>query len=91
MTPEAKSYLRGKCYHLEKRGDGGHGDQKSGDQNDLPTTAQRLGEAYGVGEATIRRDGEFAEAVDTLEAGSARHHYRYANGEFSRPYRIMES
>jgi hypothetical protein len=56
------------------RPDEGHGDQKSGDQNDQPTTAQRLGEAYGVGEATIRRDAEFAEAVDTLEEQPASGH-----------------
>jgi hypothetical protein len=67
LTPEQKSYLRGKRYNLEKRPDEGHGDQKSGDQNDLPTTAQRLGEEYGVGEATIKRDAAFADAVDTLE------------------------
>jgi hypothetical protein len=67
LTPGQKSYLRGKRYNLEKRQDGGHGDQKSGDQNDLPTTAQRLGEEYGVGEATIKRDAAFANAVDTLE------------------------
>jgi hypothetical protein len=31
------------------------------------TTAAALGQQYGVDEKTIRRDGEFAEAVDELE------------------------
>jgi hypothetical protein len=66
LTPEQKSYLRGKRYNLEKRKDQGHGDQKSGDQNE-PPIAQKLAEEYGVGPATIKRDAEFAEAVDTLE------------------------
>jgi hypothetical protein len=65
LTPEQKSELRGRRYNLEKTA--GHGEQ-AGDQNDPQTTAQRLGQAYGVGEATIKRDGAFAEAVDTLEA-----------------------
>src|SRR5215471_12964652 len=41
LTEENKSYLRGKRYNLEKRQDGGHGDQKSEDHNDSPM-AQNL-------------------------------------------------
>jgi hypothetical protein len=67
LDPEARSYLRGKRYNLEKRQDGGHGDQKSAPENQGPTTAQRLGDQYGVSRDTIERDGAFAEAVDTLE------------------------
>jgi hypothetical protein len=67
LTPEQKSYLRGKRYNLEKRQDGGHGDQKSDHQNDGPKAAVRLAQEYGVGPATIERDGEFADAVATLE------------------------
>jgi hypothetical protein len=63
MMPEQKSYLRGQRYHREKTA--GHG--QSAHQNDGQTTAQRLGQQYGVGEATIERDGAFAEAVDALE------------------------
>jgi hypothetical protein len=65
MTPEAKSYLRGKRYNLEKKSEGrpsGKLPQNAGE------TAERLGVAYQVNPATIERDGEFAEAVDTLEA-----------------------
>jgi hypothetical protein len=66
LSDEQKSYLRGKRYNLEKRQDGGHGDQHSGDHCDPPTTAQRLAAEYRVGEATIKRDGQYAEAVDTV-------------------------
>lgn len=67
LTPEQASYLRGQRYNREKRQDGGHGDQKSGGQNVRPKlAADRLASEYGVNERTIRRDGEFATAVDAL-------------------------
>lgn len=68
LTPEQKSYLRGKRYNQEKRQDGGHGDQKSGADNRHPKTDEHLAEEYGVAASTIRADGEFADAVDALEA-----------------------
>jgi hypothetical protein len=64
MTPEAKSYLRGKRYQLEKKREGHPSEELH--QND-GETAQRLAQEYGVGQATIERDADFAEAVDTLE------------------------
>ena len=67
LTDEQKSYLRGKRYQAEKRTDGGHGDQKSGDHSDTPIpTAAKLAEEYGVSAPTIKRDQDFAEAVDTI-------------------------
>jgi len=63
-TPKRKSYLRGKQYRNQKTV--GHG-KKSADQNDTQNTAQRLAEKHGVGEATIKRDAEFSEAVDEIE------------------------
>lgn len=66
LTPEQASYLRGQRYNREKRQDGGHGDQKSGDQNDTPNTAAKLANEYKVSEPTIKRDGQFAQAVDAL-------------------------
>jgi hypothetical protein len=67
LTPEQRSYLRGKRYNLEKRPDEGHGDQRSDGQNAHPNKAEELADEYQVGRATIVSDGEFAEAVDTLE------------------------
>ena len=36
LTPDQMSLLRGRRYNRAKRQDGGHGDQKSGCQNDTP-------------------------------------------------------
>ena len=58
------SLLRGRRYNRTKRSDGGHGDQKSGGQNVRPNAAESLAAEHGVNEKTIRRDGEFAEAVE---------------------------
>ena len=44
---------------------GARGDKTSG-HSDQKSTAQRLGEAFNVGEKTIRRDARFAEAVDQV-------------------------
>ena len=46
LTPAQASYLRGKRYNVEKRQDGGHGDQRAGDHHDPPTTAQQLAAEY---------------------------------------------
>jgi hypothetical protein len=67
LTPEQKSYLRGKRYNLEKRQDGGHGQQEAVSENRTPPVRERLAEEYGVAPSTISADGEFADAVDTLE------------------------
>jgi hypothetical protein len=67
MDPEARSYLRGKRYNRDKR-QGERTDLTSatnGQKSD--TTARDLAETYGVSAHTIRNDGAFAEAVDTLE------------------------
>jgi len=55
LHPDQASYLRGKRYNGEKRQDGGHGDQKSGNQIDNPIkTHERLAEEYKVSPATAR-------------------------------------
>jgi hypothetical protein len=66
LSPEASSYLRGKRYLTEKQTHGGERTKDSSGQNDQLTTSQRLAEEYKVGEKTIRRDGEFAEAVESI-------------------------
>lgn len=68
LSPEAASYLRGKRYLVEKQSHGGERTKKATDQNDRLETAKRLAEEYKVGEATIRRDGRFAKAVDGIAA-----------------------
>jgi len=68
LHPDQASYLRGKRYNAEKQDKGG--DRKSKDQNDpLPeSTADRLATEYKVSAPTIKRDGNYAAAVDTLQA-----------------------
>lgn len=64
LTPEQKSYLRGKRYNLEKTG--GHG--KSATNFQEQNASKRLAKEYKVVPATIQADGQFASAIDTLEA-----------------------
>lgn len=65
LHPDQMSLLRGRRYNRTKKAHGG--DRKSKDQNDpLANTAQALAAQHGVGEATIKRDGKFAEAVEVL-------------------------
>lgn len=65
LTPEQKSYLRGKRYNLEKKPQGG--DHKSKYKNDT-LIREKLAKEYAVSPPTITKDGDFATAVDTLEA-----------------------
>lgn len=67
VTPDQASYLRGKRYNMEKGEYGG--DRKSSDQNDHlngERTSERLAEEFKVSAPTIRRDGKFADAIDSL-------------------------
>jgi hypothetical protein len=66
LTPEQQSYLRGKRYNLEKK-QGARTDLTSADNQQKSTTAERLANEYHVDPSTIRADGQFAEALDTLE------------------------
>ncbi|HOX15830.1 MAG TPA: hypothetical protein PLP18_06860 [Smithellaceae bacterium] len=58
------SLLRGRRYNRAKKNHGGHGDQKSGCQNDTPNAADRLAKEHGVSPATIKRDGKIAAFLD---------------------------
>lgn len=60
LTPDQMSLLRGRIYNRTKRQDGGHGNQKSGDQIDTPKTADKLSADFGISPATIKRDGQIA-------------------------------
>lgn len=67
LTPEATSYLRGKHYEREKSA--GHG-AKSAGQNDTQNleASERLAEKYRVSPSTIKRDAQYAIAVDQVAA-----------------------
>jgi hypothetical protein len=67
LTAEQKSYLRGKRYQHEKKREGCP--EKLGENCPVSgVTSERLGAEYHVAPRTIKADGQFAEAVDTLEA-----------------------
>lgn len=68
LTPANQSYLRGLQYQREKAKHGG--DRKSEEskaQNEpLISTADKLAEQHGVSRETIKRDAEYANAVNTI-------------------------
>ena len=73
LHPDQASYLRGKRYNGEKAsvgGDRGNQYTVAKDQNDpLPeSTADRLATEYKVSAPTVKRDGNYAAAIDTLQA-----------------------
>ncbi len=68
LTPVANRFVRGHSYNLQKA-QGARTDRRAtSGQSDQRSTAQRLGDLYGVGEKTIRREAEFAETVESLTA-----------------------
>jgi phage N-6-adenine-methyltransferase len=61
------SLLRGRRYNRAKKDAGGRAGRDFGaDKMSTPNTAEALAAEHGVDEKTIRRDGKFAEAVETL-------------------------
>lgn len=65
ITDSQKSYLRGKKYNTEKKL--ARGRPKNGDQNDHIKTSEKIALEEKVGSATVRRDAEFAKAIDCLK------------------------
>ena len=71
QTPEQISYYRGKLYaQIKKRGRPNKPDIMSGLYKDVKT-ANVVAQEYNVDEKTIRRDADYARAIDTIavEAG----------------------
>jgi hypothetical protein len=66
LTPEQKSYLRGKRYNLEKKAEG-RPEKRLENQDVSGRTVVRLAEEYHVSPSTIEADAKFADAVDVLE------------------------
>ena len=71
LTPDQMSLLRGRRYNRRKkpRNDGGAGTPKAtvGQIEPRLGTASRLAMEHGVSPATVKRDGQFAEAVEKLD------------------------
>ena len=62
LTADAFTLLLGRRYNRAKKGHGG--ERVASDQNDHLKTADKLASEHGVGSATVRRAGKFAEEVD---------------------------
>lgn len=70
LSPDQASLLRGRRYNRTKKLQGGdHGNQYvAKDQNDTLPTADRLAVEHGVSAPTIKRDGQYAAAVEKAAA-----------------------
>jgi len=71
LHPDAASLLRGRLYNMQKKAPGapiGNNNRSiQRDQNDpIERTADALAREFGVSAPTIKRDGAFAAAVETL-------------------------
>jgi hypothetical protein len=64
LSSDQMSLLRGRRYNRTKKSHGG--EREASGQNVHLKTAESLAVEHGVNEKTIRRDGEFAAAVETL-------------------------
>lgn len=65
LHPDAASLLRGRLYNMRKQ-QGERTDLTSYQSDTKLQTADRLAAEFGVSAPTIKRDGTFAAAVDTL-------------------------
>jgi hypothetical protein len=70
LTREAMSYFRGVEYNALKQLRGGNRrGRRPKDQSDpMKSTASQLAGKFGVGEATVKRDGVFAKVIDRMVA-----------------------
>lgn len=64
QTPEQISYYRGKLYEQKKKAQGRP--QKTVQNAQFISTAQVIADDYGVNESTIRRDADYARAIDAI-------------------------
>jgi len=90
LSPDAASYLRGLLYNREKKAVG----KPKGtilDQNDPISTAERLAKEHGVSAPTIKRDSQFAKAVETLKPHVADIEQRVMSGNIPDKQRIIEA
>jgi len=69
LSPEQISLIRGRIYNRTKKAAHGRADRDFWGYHDDPPkrTAELIAEQEGVSAPTIKRDGKYAEAVDTLK------------------------
>lgn len=73
-----------------EEGLGARGPEKM-DQNDPSSTAEALAEQYGVSAPTIKRDGQFAQAVETLKPHVPDIAERVMSGEIPSKQAVIEA
>ena len=83
LNPDTASLLRGRIYNRTKKGIGERGAEKL-HQNDGASTAAKLATTFGVGKATIERDGQFARAVEEVKKADPTIEQRVHRGEVAR-------
>lgn len=97
VTEETKSYLRGLQYKREKQGYGGN--RKSGGHNDhliwsqeveALSTSERLAEQHKVSAKTIRRDEQYANAIDAIAGEDKDLKWKILNKEIQIPKKVLE-
>jgi len=76
LTPANQSYLRGLQYQREKKKIGAPENNKNAEKQigqnvQIVSTAQKLAQQHGVDEKTIRRDVDFAEAINIIVENTA--------------------
>lgn len=81
------AYCRGILYNESKQE---HGGARASGQNVHLKTGETIAEQFGVNEKTVRRDGQFAEAVDALEEIAPGTRAKALNGEIPKQ-RVVEA
>lgn len=66
LSPDAFRLLLGRRYNRAKNAQGGWNENMNGQNVRSANEAERLASDHGVTERTVRRAGQFAEAVETL-------------------------
>lgn len=95
LTTAEISYRRGQEYnrakkapHRPKKKKGAQTAHLSGEEENPGKTAEKIAEAHGVDPATIRRDGQFAEALDAAPKETRK---AVLNGELPKSAVLPES
>ncbi|HNS21329.1 MAG TPA: DNA N-6-adenine-methyltransferase [Sedimentisphaerales bacterium] len=79
LTKDQFALLLGRRYNRQKKPHGGR--RRSSGHSDHLKTAQRLAQEHGVSEATVRRAGTFAAAIDKLKDADPSLERRIINGQ----------
>lgn len=96
LTPDQASLLRGRRYNRTKKARGfeepGPGRGKTLAQSEPSfSTAEKLADTHGVSPATIKRDGQFAAAVDALKPAVPDIEQRVMRGEVPSRSAVVEA